>query len=75
VAPSAEDRARDLKPRLRDALLDALFAMAIEGAFDGDLYSNNIQSEMRAKLLTAARKVLQEDVAAVLIGELLRQDQ
>lgn len=71
----AENRARDLKPRLRDALLDALFAMAVEGAFDGDLYSNNIQSEMRARLLAAARKVLQQDVAAVLIGELLRQDQ
>lgn len=75
VVQSAEDRARELKPRLRDALLDALFAMAVEGAFDGDLYSNNIQSEIRAKLLVAARKVLQDDARAVLIGELLRQDQ
>jgi hypothetical protein len=49
--------------------------MAVAGAFDGDLYSNNVQDEMRARLLQAARQVLQDDASAILIAELLRQDQ
>ena len=68
-------KALTLKPKVRDAFLDTLYAMAVAGAFDGDLYSNNVQDDMRARLLEAARQVLQDDVSAVLIGELLRQDQ
>jgi hypothetical protein len=64
-----------LKPRLRDAFLDTLYAMAVAGAFDGDLYSNNVQDDMRARLLQAAREVLQDDASGILIAELLRQDQ
>ena len=75
VKSSAETRAQELKPKVRDVFLDALYAMAVAGAFDGDLYSNNVQGEMRARLLEAARGVLQEDARAILIGELLRQDQ
>jgi flagellar FliL protein len=75
VTASAESRALALKPKVRDAFLDALYAMAVAGAFDGDLYSNNVQDEMRARLLEAARQVLQDDARAILIGELLRQDQ
>ena len=75
VRASGESRALALKPKIRDAFLDTLYAMAVAGAFDGDLYSNNVQDEMRARLLTAAREVLQDDASAVLIAELLRQDQ
>jgi flagellar protein FliL len=75
VRASGESRALALKPKIRDALLDALYALAVAGAFDGDLYSNNVQDEMRAQLLQAARQVLQDDASAILIGELLRQDQ
>jgi flagellar FliL protein len=75
VRDSAEDRALGLRPKIRDAFLDTLYAMAVAGSFDGDLYSNNVQDEMRARLLKAARQVLQDDATAVLIGELLRQDQ
>lgn len=75
VRAGAENRALTLKPKVRDALLDTLYALAVAGAFDGDLYSNNVQDDMRARLLEAARGVLQDDVTAVLIGELLRQDQ
>lgn len=75
VRASGESRALALKPKVRDALLDTLYAMAVAGAFDGDLYSNNVQDEMRARLLQAARQVLQEDASAILIAELLRQDQ
>jgi flagellar protein FliL len=75
VRASGESRALALKPKIRDALLDALYALAVTGAFDGDLYSNNVQDEMRAQLLQAARQVLQDDASAILIGELLRQDQ
>jgi flagellar FliL protein len=75
VKISAETRAQELKPKIRDLLLDTLYAMAVAGSFDGDLYSNNVQGEMRARLLEAARQVLQDDARAILIGELLRQDQ
>jgi hypothetical protein len=75
VRASGESRAMALKPKVRDAFLDTLYAMAVAGAFDGDLYSNNVQDDMRARLLEAARQVLQDDASAILIGELLRQDQ
>lgn len=75
VKSSAETRVQGLKPKVRDVFLDTLYAMAVAGAFDGDLYSNNVQGEMRERLLEAARRVLQENARAVLIGELLRQDQ
>ena len=75
VRASGESRALALKPKVRDALLDTLYAMAVAGAFDGDLYSNNVQDEMRARLLQAARQVLQDVASAILIAELLRQDQ
>jgi flagellar protein FliL len=75
VRSGAETRAQELKPKVRDLFLDTLYAMAVAGSFDGDLYSNNVQGEMRARLLEAARQVLQDDARAILIGELLRQDQ
>ena len=75
VIASAENRALALKPKLRDGFLDTLYAMAVAGAFDGDLYSNNVQDEMRARLLEAARQVLPGDASAILITELVRQDQ
>jgi flagellar basal body-associated protein FliL len=75
VHAGAENRALTLKPKVRDALLNTLYALAVAGAFDGDLYSNNVQDEMRSRLLEAARQVLQDDVTGVLIAELLRQDQ
>jgi flagellar protein FliL len=75
VREAAEERARHLKPKLRDAFLSTLFAMAVAGAFDGDLYSDNVQDELRARLLEAAQRLLHEDATAVLIGEFLRQDQ
>jgi hypothetical protein len=75
VRSAAETRAQELKPKIRDLFLDTLYEMAVAGAFDGDLYSNNVQGEMRARLLEDARRVLQDDATAILIGELLRQDQ
>jgi flagellar protein FliL len=75
VSRSAEGRAQEMKPKVRDVFLSTLYAMAVAGSFDGDLYSNNVQGEMRARLLEAARQLLQDDARAILIGELLRQDQ
>jgi hypothetical protein len=75
VRSAAETRAQELKPKIRDLFLDTLYEMAVAGAFDGDLYSNNVQGEMRARLLEDAMQVLQDDATAILIGELLRQDQ
>jgi hypothetical protein len=75
VRSAAETRAQELKPKIRDLFLDTLYEMAVAGAFDGDLYSNNVQGEMRTRLLEDAMQVLQDDATAILIGELLRQDQ
>lgn len=74
VDQSAEDRAREMTPGLRDAFLGTLYAMAVEGLFDGDLFSHSVQDRMRQRLLEAARGILQGDARAVLIAELLRQD-
>jgi hypothetical protein len=75
VRSAAETRAQELKPKIRDLFLDTLYEMAVAGAFDGDLYSNNVQGEMRTRLLEDAMQVLQDDATGILIGELLRQDQ
>jgi hypothetical protein len=75
VRSAAETRAQELKPKIRDLFLDTLYEMAVAGAFDGDLYSNNVQGEMRTRLLEDAMQVLQDDATAILISELLRQDQ
>lgn len=74
VRRKAEQRALEMKPRLRDAFLGTLYAMAVEGLFDGDLFSDSLQDRMRERLLAAAQGVLAEDAVAVLIAELLRQD-
>ena len=42
VDDEAEERARAMMPRLRDAFLGTLDAMAVEGVFDGDLFSHRV---------------------------------
>jgi len=62
------------EPRIRDAFLKILFEMAAEGSFDGDMFAPTVQMELRGRLLSAARKVLGDEVNAVLISDFLKQD-
>lgn len=62
------------EPRIRDAFLKILFAMAAEGAFDTDMFAPAIQTELRGRLLAAARGILGDTVNAVLISDFLKQD-
>jgi flagellar FliL protein len=62
------------EPRIRDEFLKILFNMAAEGAFTEDLFAPQIQTELRGRLLTAARGILGDQVNAVLISDFLKQD-
>jgi flagellar FliL protein len=62
------------EPRIRDEFLKILFNMAAEGAFSEDMFAPEIQTELRGRLLTAARDILGDQVNAVLISDFLKQD-
>lgn len=62
------------EPRIRDEFLKILFNMAAEGAFTEDMFAPEIQTELRGRLLTAARDILGDKVNAVLISDFLKQD-
>ncbi len=62
------------EPRVRDEFLKILFNMAAEGAFAEDLFAPEIQTELRGRLLTAARSILGNQINAVLISDFLKQD-
>ncbi len=70
---STEDAFRR-EPRLRDAFLNILFQMAGEGAFDADMFAPATQTELRGRLLAAARGIMGNSVNAVLISDFLKQD-
>ncbi len=62
------------EPRLRDALLQALFRHANSGGFDGKFTSGQKMMDLRSALLEAAHKVLGAAVTSVLIDDIVRQD-
>lgn len=74
VRSDTEEQAIRQQPRLRDSLINALFVLAGEGAFDADLYDPVVQADIRAALNDAARGVLGDGLNGVLITELVRQD-
>ncbi|WGF87609.1 flagellar basal body-associated FliL family protein [Marinivivus vitaminiproducens] len=74
VRSDAEEQAIRQQPRLRDSLINALFVLAGEGAFDADLYDAGAQAGIRTVLDEAARAVLGEGLGGVLITEFVRQD-
>lgn len=61
--------------QLRDALLRALMIHANTGGFDGNFTAEPRLHLLGETLLEAARKVGGEDVRAVLIGDIARQEQ
>lgn len=61
--------------RLRDALLRALMIHANTGGFDGNFTSEPRLRLLGDVLLTAAQRVAGDDVQAILIGDIARQEQ
>lgn len=61
--------------RLRDAMLRALMIHANTGGFDGNFTAEPRLELLGATLLAAAQKVAGEDVRAILIGDIARQEQ
>lgn len=74
VAEGGTEPAFRREPRVRDAFLKILFEMAAEGAFNGDMYAPAVQTELRGRLLNAARAILGDTVNAVLISDFLKQE-
>lgn len=75
VAPGKMEQAFRNEPKLRDALLRALFAHAYSGGFSGDFTAVHVVRELRANLLKAGREVIGSDLRNVLIADMIRQDQ
>ena len=62
------------EPRLRDAFLRILFQMSYTGAFSAAYTDERVIAELRGKLRRAARSLLGDEVAEVLILDLMRQE-
>lgn len=75
VASKDETAVEEAAPRLRDALLAAMFQHANSGGFDGAFTTGRKMDDLRAALLAAARQVFgATPVRDVLITEIARQD-
>jgi hypothetical protein len=75
VAPGKVERAFRNEPKLRDALLRALFEHAYTGGFNGDFTAEHVVRELRSNLLKAGREIIGSDLRNVLIADMIRQDQ
>lgn len=62
------------EPKLRDTFLQILFDHANAGGFRGDFTSADKMDDLRRALLEGARSILGPDVRAVLISDIMRQD-
>jgi flagellar FliL protein len=70
-----EARVGAIEPRLRDALLKAMFLHANSDGFNGTFTTGRKIADLKASLLASARQVMgQEGVFDVLITEIARQD-
>lgn len=73
--PSEEtERVHLAEPKLRDLFLRELFSMSYTGAFMSTYTEPVVAAELRATLARAARSVLGEMVADVLILDIMRQE-
>ena len=75
VAPGKMESAFRNEPKLRDALLRALFEHAYTGGFNGDFTAERTVRELRKNLLAAGRGVIGPDLRSVLIADMIRQEQ
>ncbi|WP_297772871.1 flagellar basal body-associated FliL family protein [uncultured Roseovarius sp.] len=74
TGPGSASAVYEREPKLRDALLQALFDHANIGGFDGAFTNARNMDMLRASLLDVARNILGEAVQGVLITEIARQD-
>lgn len=74
IAAGENELVFNREPRLRDALLRAMFAHANVGGFDGSFTSVEAMTPLREALREAARQVLGEIARDVLITDIVRQD-
>ena len=74
VAPGAREAAVSSEPRLRDALLGALFDHANTGGFAGDFTAEARLAALRRTLTESARAAVGDGVLDVLIQDISRQD-
>lgn len=72
--PDTEDRVSALEPKLRDALLQALFDHAQTGGFDGVFTTGQPMRDLRQSLTSKARTVLGDMAHGVLVTDIIRQD-
>lgn len=69
-----QERVQPLEPKLRGALLQALFDQATTGGFDGAFTASESRRALRAALLEAAERATEGLVTDVLVTEMVRQD-
>lgn len=62
------------EPKLRDALLGALFDHATIGGFEGNFVETGPMGLLKSSLLQVAREIVGPEVASVLILEIGKQD-
>lgn len=67
-------RVTQKNPRLRDELLQVFYLYASEGKFGKAILEPKIQAELRRDLTRVARQFVGEQLHAVLINDLQRQD-
>lgn len=72
---SSEEYIFHQEHRLRDALLRVLLIHANTGGFEGNFTSDIHLGDLREKLLKTARKTSGDDIRAILIEDIARQEQ
>jgi flagellar FliL protein len=74
IKPGGSERIYSLEPKLRDALLQALFNHANIGGFTGAFTEASNMDILRKALLEYALKIAGDTVSDVLISDIVRQD-
>lgn len=74
VPPGGGDAVFAAEPKLRDAFLRVLFDHANSGGFAGSFTESAALAPLRNALLEAGQSVLGDRLDAVLIGDIVRQD-
>ncbi len=74
VPSGGSDTVFAAEPKLRDAFLQVLFDHANSGGFSGSFTESAALAPLRSALLEAGQEVLGTRLTAVLIGDIVRQD-
>ena len=74
VTIGSTEKVYAVEPKLRDLFLQVLFDHANAGGFRGTFTETSDMDDLRVALLEAARQSLGESVKAVLISDIVRQD-